>query len=89
MHMQKLGSLILLGYLLYGTVAADRCQGGPTTAGYSQQLLLGALVLLAFFVLGFWIARRYRSFLGFSPWQWNLLSPAALFAGVIIRLLMF
>ena len=81
----KFPAIFLLGFLLLGTVVADRVLHGPTTAGYGRELLAGCAVAVAFFGLGLWAARRHRTFFGFSQWQWGLVTIASFGGGAAAR----
>jgi hypothetical protein len=84
----KFGALFLLGFVLFGTVAADRFMNGRTTAGYTNYLMLGGGLSLGLFALGLWAARRHGTFLGFSRWQWAAFPVASLAAGIAARVYM-
>ena len=84
----KFIALLLLGFLLLGTVVADRFMHGDTTAGYTTWILAGAGVSLALFALGLRIANGHRTFLGFSRWQWAAFPLASFGAGVAARVFM-
>jgi hypothetical protein len=86
--MMKFGALFLLGFLLLGTVAADRFLNGGTTAGYTNYLMFGAGLACAFFALGLWAAKRHRTFLGFARWQWAAFPVAPFAAGIAARVYM-
>lgn len=81
----KIAAVLVLPYLLFGTVVGDWVMRGPTTAGCGRQLLLGGAVLLAFFLIGLRATARYHRFLGFSPWQWGALPPLLLSIGIALR----
>ena len=81
----KIPALLLVGFVLLGTVVADRVLHGPTTAGYGRELLAGSAVAIAFTALGLWAARRHRTFFGFSQWQWGLLTIASFGGGAAAR----
>ena len=83
--MAKIGSVFLLAFLLFGTVAGDWAMRGPTTADYGRQLLLGAASLTAFFLIGVRATLRYNRFMGFSRWQWGTFPPLALAVGIALR----
>jgi hypothetical protein len=80
---------MLLGYLLFGSVAADWCLRGDTTKGYGLSLLGGALLLSLLFALGFFVAKKHRTFLQFALWQWVTLTSIGLASGVAVRVYMF
>ncbi len=80
----KLVAMVLLGYLLYGTVAGDWWLGGETTK-YGWWMLAGAAAVFGLFALGIRVARAHLRFLGFSLIQWSALPPLALVTGVLLR----
>ena len=84
----KIGALFLLGFLLLGAVAADRFLNGRTTAGYTNYLMFGGGVACTLFALGLWAAKRHRTFLGFSRWQWAAFPVASFAAGIAARVYM-
>ena len=81
----KFAAVFVLAYLLFGTVAGDWAMHGPTTTGYGRQLISGGAILAAFFLLGLRGTRRHSRFMGFSRWQWGVLPPLALAAGMVLR----
>jgi hypothetical protein len=83
--MLKFSAIVLILYLLFGTVACDWAMRGQSTFGEGRQLLLGGGILVALFAIGVWTTIRYNHFLGFSRWQWGALPPAALIAGIVLR----
>jgi hypothetical protein len=84
----KFIALLLLGFLLLGTVVADRFMHGRATAGYTTWILAGGGVALALFALGLRVAKGHRTFLGFSRWQWAAFPLASFGAGVGARIYM-
>ena len=81
----KIGALFLLGFLLLGAVAADRFLNGRTTAGYTNYVMFGGGVACTLFALGLWAAKRQRTFLGFSRWQWAAFPVVSFAAGIAAR----
>jgi hypothetical protein len=83
--MAKIGAVFLMAYLLFGTVMEDYTIHGPTTAGCGTRLMLGAAILVLFFLIGVRATLRYSRFMGFSRWQWAALPPLALAVGMTLR----
>jgi hypothetical protein len=86
--LMKIGALFLLGFVLLGTVAADRFLNGRTTAGYTNYLMFGGGVACTLFALGLGVAKRHRTFMGFSRWQWAAFPVACFAAGIAARVYM-
>ena len=80
----KFGAILLLLYLAYGTICADRLWGGRMTAGYSLHVAIAGAVLALLLGFGFGSARNQPS-LGMSRFQWGLFPVALLGAGVAVR----
>ena len=81
--------LLLLGFLLFGTVVADWFLGGHTTRGYGLRLMGGGLLVILLFGVGVLVARKHRNFLGFSLWQWVVLTLLSVVGGISVRIFMF
>ena len=80
----KLGAILLLFYLAYGTICADRLWGGRMTAGYSLHVAVAGAVLAMLLGFGFGSARNQPS-MGMSRFQWSVFPAAVLAGGVAIR----
>jgi len=81
----KIAAVFVLAYLTLGAVAGDLWFHGHLTAPYRQQLLIGSAVLAGIFIIALWAKRGRHRFIGFSHWQWRILPPLALAAGVALR----
>ena len=80
----KFGAILLLLYLAFGTIFADRLEGGRMTAGYVLHIAVTGAVLAMLLGFGFGSARNQPS-LGMSRFQWTVFPAALLAGGVAIR----
>lgn len=80
----KLGAILLLFYLAFGTICADRLWGGRMTAGYGLHVAVAGAVLAMLLGFGFGSARNQPS-MGLTRFQWGLFPAALLVGGVAIR----
>jgi hypothetical protein len=80
----KLGAILLLFYLAFGTIFADRIEGGHWTAGYGLHVAVAGAVLAMLLGFGFGSARNQPS-MGMSRFQWGVCPVALLAAGFAAR----
>jgi hypothetical protein len=77
--------MLLLIFLGMGAVVADWFMSGRSTVGHGSDLLLYGGGAAALYGLGFWTAKRNRTFLGFSHAQWATLPIVAFTVGLALR----
>jgi hypothetical protein len=81
----KMAAIFVVVYLLLGAVVCDFQLHGHMTAHFGQQLLIAGAILGALFLIGWRLTRRHNRFIGLSHWQWGILPPLAIAAGVALR----
>jgi hypothetical protein len=86
----RLIAVLLLAYLIAGTMAEDWFLGGEVSShirdpGVLKWVIFGAVLFAGLFILGIWYSRRHGVFFGFRRWEWIAMVGSSVLAGILIR----